>query len=757
MNSNRKPKAAGNLLLSVYASKYRQSIFLTRNLVQSLEYHASEYLGEVDKAWEDMAVGVHSSQSWKPPSKDALKKLIDKRRPILKLEVKSLRPSKGKRDGDVGQRRKRIKIRIDCAIEVLIFPQQRKPNGAVFKISVPATLRTRYSTGSTLPDLEVVMKEPIVIDSHQLATAIGTDATWKRSLDIKYDLGVHVLFENAQGASAVMRLLDEPGAKLGNIPVGTRLGATWTHLPSAPADEQFLRVYSAVGGIKEKLDCRMEVQIAWKEDQGSIVEGYNRNLHAQRNSALSCNGPGRNGTTTNGRGDAEEVIVINGTGGKPLIPKVTIGMAFVGYSDYIRLDRFACPMCERQSYPSFDQLHQHLEHFHHTFKYNVYNKESRRCMELQLDYVLEVIVPEMYTEAKVLYEPRSDKTAKWLAPKRPFDIKAYLRKECTWINGDRDIQQGRRRSEMADRSSFRLRSSPSAVPDLPSRPSPRRFAMPHVPPNTRLFRLSTMRPLEEGEELSESDDNVEHGLIKTRRDFANRTSNISQDTKKLSELMNDYLEESEKMNANIYLGDALIRFTRTQGATVKAHGLRIEFEAKLRDLVDKQRIDESTIRNCNKLMDRDVNGSAAHNADTTGVPEDLAVGGAEVESDQAERTTKTSKKRSRTGSVIDSPNSIRRSNRASGSTSRLQKNNDTQNNRSAISPTQEGAKRMGINLKGKAKATNGTTGTSGNTLPKMGCVCGKNVCAIREARIVVQCSHPVSLYIPHLVHRLSCC
>ncbi|KAF2097421.1 hypothetical protein NA57DRAFT_77679 [Rhizodiscina lignyota] len=736
VNATENRKAVGNVLLALDIDRFRQPTFLRRNLAQALEYHESERRGEFSRVQEEMAANAQSADCWKPPSKKVLQKLWQKKRPVLRIDVKALRPTKRGAAEDVGQARKRSKVEIDCTVEVLIWPQDRT-NGSSCRVNKPATLQARHSTESTSPEFEIYMDEPIEIDSSQLGTPIGSDMNWKRSLGTRYDLHVWINFQSPKDVSTVLQLLGKQQTT-GSFLKKTRLLVKWTHLPECPSNNQLLPVSISKGEDREKLSYGMQVHMAWKGRKDSILKTHNLALRAREGGPTSRSLPMNTRITTNGHDETHEQIAVNGEGGKALAAKATLGFFFPTHKACVALHGFVCPFCVRKKFTSCELLHLHLNTLHEQYNFKSLKGDKEGYAEMKLDYVFEAALSKSFTEDRPLYTyNRADYAIKWIAPQRPFDIQKWLAGEDDWIKGASvaDLQNAQSRSTRTAILPSSMQVKPSGeVLDLPTRVK-KTCMVPQVPPSVKLFRLSSKRPLEEGEELSESDDDIEFGWINAKRNLARQNTGLSETAKQFAQMMDDYLEDTESVSGDVYMGDTLIRFVRTKGSALQIQGLRKEFEIKLRELVARRVVGEEILRQCISFLDNELHGPANHNANINGVEpstptrsrnsgrrEALANGEEDGGLSSAERTPRRSK----------------RTPKVSSRAGRSQRVDDDVGKEPGMGDgTQSGKGQTERN----ATASQMRPAVAAGEVPpvSLACVCGKEVLTMRGA---LQCSNP---------------
>ena len=209
----------------------------------------------------------------------------------------------------------------------------------------------------------------------------------------------------------------------------------------------------------------------------------------------------------------------------------------------------------------------------------------------------------------------------WEAPKRPFDLEAYLKGNESWTGGKplrRAVNSITARPRLEhSKSSSREPSRPEhdvraearpadQVPEVPVDATKKIFLVPRAPPGVQFYRLKTKRPIHEGEPLSESDDDIDEewlhqlhadtlaalpGATRVEREFLQRF-----DRHMLTEAPASYDHTAE----------TLVRFCRQNRAWLRRPDVRFEFVKKTAALKLQGRLSWTTIRECKRIIDDKV-------------------------------------------------------------------------------------------------------------------------------------------------------
>ncbi|KAF1353446.1 hypothetical protein BDV97DRAFT_387890 [Delphinella strobiligena] len=195
-------------------------------------------------------------------------------------------------------------------------------------------------------------------------------------------------------------------------------------------------------------------------------------------------------------------------------------------------DDLACLFCPtKRPYSSFDSLHFHYATHHAHFSFKV--SDGSQSKEPQPDHeVIKKIIRIDLTEPQLGRagdRALDDQEMNWVRPKRPLELKKYLNEDDqSWVNeGMTDsIKVQTRLSQKL--SPIRAQSAPvdkqSPTPtakrtacedtDVPKRPAKRKktFKVPKVSGVT-FFRTTSKRVIHTGEELEESDEDVDDSWL----------------------------------------------------------------------------------------------------------------------------------------------------------------------------------------------------------------------------------------------------
>ncbi|KKY16228.1 putative polycomb protein vefs-box [Phaeomoniella chlamydospora] len=218
-----------------------------------------------------------------------------------------------------------------------------------------------------------------------------------------------------------------------------------------------------------------------------------------------------------------------------------------------------------------DTLQFHLTSNHPKFSFSV-EKE-----ELGVDWNRPPRVYIKVEEAEIFRERASDhvkdpREMVWTAPKRPLDVDAYLNGDSRWLGGPlkkrkvvKPISERTKPTNLLAPPIFRL---PSQVPDLkPPNRTRNPVPEPKVSQPTPFYASISHQVFEQGEECSESDDEIDQSWLKqkhTAKLQEQRHGWFENDIQRRLRIAFDSHLIDERLPNTRYVSDAFVRFLRKQ-------------------------------------------------------------------------------------------------------------------------------------------------------------------------------------------------
>lgn len=577
-------KFVGNACLYGFLDKYRNGTFLRRNISRSLHNHQRLVgLASSDELFNGMQSEVDAESSWRFPSKDMLDKISKKQKPVLKIDVQGLRcRSKGqpKPKADDGEPRVKtelvdithsLKLRCPCRVEITIWENEDK-RSLVRRDYREAVLRA-YPTesGETVFDLD--LEEPFYVEISKLFVTVDKGDRWKKMVTAEYTLDIKIYFTDIEDQDAVLRETIKPSSAYTDRDKLTPLVVEWVKLPRCPSEDERLPLYRALGKTQKiVLNYDLAVDMAWKMSKDTPMTVYNRALRTFRTQQLP-----------------------SPVSEPPSQPKQFSQVTYIFRDEYLAKTRvlvrdgYFCFVCTEKHFGTFEELHFHLKSHHHYFTFFVEKEEKKEPDAIVLLARIEVEVSDQPENERPSRNGFSERDIDWLAPGKPFDMGRYLDGDNSWVapstKAKRRAPVNRSESAPVPAPTLNLkRRRPEEVAELqPGRR--KRFKVPKAPEGVSFFRRISKRPLEENEWLSESDDNIDEGWLKLRR---NRTISVSNcaETKKAFMMKLDNYVQDEGLSADAYAGDTLVRFARAHREWLRIPSMAEELSRKANELFD---------------------------------------------------------------------------------------------------------------------------------------------------------------------------
>ena len=214
---------------------------------------------------------------------------------------------------------------------------------------------------------------------------------------------------------------------------------------------------------------------------------------------------------------------------------------------------------------------------------------------------------------------------RWEKPPTPFDLQKFINGDHSWI--------GKRGGRLANgyltpqTTLDHVSTSSSREPHRPE-PEPRpearsgaeivdidfdvplqrkRFKVPEAPSGIQFFRLTTKRLIRAGEELSESDDDIDEEWLQNQHsDVINALPGLWMTEKEfLRRFDRHFLLEDPA--SRVYKAESIVRFCRQNRNFLQAPAMRVQLFKKLDALRIQNRLTMCTYRECLKIISESPN------------------------------------------------------------------------------------------------------------------------------------------------------
>ncbi|KAI4923893.1 hypothetical protein J4E85_008050 [Alternaria conjuncta] len=546
----RRDRFFGNIIFYDYLYKTKRLPFLERNRKQVQQGHSHSQSED-----QYSQTGPRFRSQWQPPSWDLLDDMIsaEKSGGSFVLEVHSIRPLNAPESSQNGQsndpaRKVRNILRLTTSIKTSIVSSSTMPT-CKNPPDQEATLRG-FDRSEKEASIEV---EPIVIDRESWYT----DPT---KID-DHDIHMIMLSINFETHDNVKDLYDFMGVKISDA--SARLSTSYGNIFDVPQG----RITLPLKAAGKQLGIGLEVSMHWiplKRD--SVLTSYNRHLKSSMQPPSSYPTP-------------------------PLDMEPRYKLTFVYGNDTVERSELMCPHCSKRKTTDIDDLKMHLISWHDYFDYQVFLEQvDEHGVE---HWRFESEVANYRTEQRQRASDNADEPydVRVLAPPKPFDRRRFLA-------GDNEFERAARlgkatrnaRSKLAPSGQQvapppRIRKPPDQVQSRPEREK-KKFIVPNPPKGITFFRSLSRRPLQPGEEISESDDELDEEWLYRWKHAEIDKANLSESARRFIKLFDDFMHE-ESLQSDIHVGDAIVRFARECGVRIWRENVVGEFTKKLDELLEE--------------------------------------------------------------------------------------------------------------------------------------------------------------------------
>jgi hypothetical protein len=430
-------------------------------------------------------------------------------------------------------RKARALVRAKCTVQVAVFsPLSDSPC-----ISKPVQHATLQSTARQAGGTVAVETERINIDPRDFSHDIPRTGT-----DDAYKMNISINFKTQKDAEEVYSHLASEHISTQDPP--TRLSTTWTNILKC----QNGKVVLPLRDWQDSLDLGLEVTMYWASGPGeSILTTHNRQLRASVDQPHAFPNP---------------VTSYNAE-------QSTIKLIFIYAKATYERSSLSCPHegCQRRKPTDIDDLRMHLDGWHDYFRYKV-SKQNTDVAGTETWVFRSEVSDQSAHRAEQRASARADEPfdIRMIPPQEPFNHHQYL---------DEDNDEYRRRCRVdkqytLPRAAVTVpinglippgRKPPDQVQNRPVKEK-RRYPVPEAPAGITFFRSTSKRPLTTGECISESDDEVDDSWIQLRKSAEFDKEGYLTDTVKRFLKAYDSHMWDERLQSDVHVGDALVRFAR---------------------------------------------------------------------------------------------------------------------------------------------------------------------------------------------------
>ncbi|RPA93605.1 hypothetical protein L873DRAFT_1815578 [Choiromyces venosus 120613-1] len=667
--SESRNKFTGNTCFYVYLARYRPPIFLQRNIEAILQQCESERVEEEDSERSTPASGTstlvgdrwsRSSTSARFPTrrKESLNQIINRLRPpiptggrmepVLRIEAKSMKRKRlykprvqppslndGTRDSRInGDRRSFDKpVIIRCRCELTIY-EKPDPSKAV----QPSTIRKTRSRSKEESVINPLVRYnqfcTITYISEEYATVEMDDPFYIRAgeLFVFTNQGPIPSFGLAESYIAEFALqpistnqpwppMTSKSSERWDDPTTIQLVTIFHSLPMAPgtAHHELEFRTGILGATGERADIDIELDCKW-DKQGTITRsGESYQLRPPRlptpvsergrdfspvDSTLTC-------YVFNAPVDDER---FHGYFGQPSVKN----------QHFFTVPRYACPFCDGREFACLTSLHFHLITSHDLLQFKVRSRKANsglRSNERHENYV-EVFV-DLAKDAimgRASDHVPDHRIFRWVKPSETLDVHRILKGDWSWLNERRGMSL-QNRKDMATGGPLapfsKKRINFNDVGDLPVNKR-RKYRVP-APMNGLqglvFIRSKSKRFVHPGEDLSESDDDVDEGWLQMEhKEIIEDFTDVARNEMTFMQLWDKHLFIERPIGYS-HIPQVLIRFARQQAENMRTSQLFVEFWKHCLNLVQYGIIDAECLAFCMKIIKGEGQWSSAGQAE----------------------------------------------------------------------------------------------------------------------------------------------
>jgi hypothetical protein len=403
-------------------------------------------------------------------------------------------------------------------------------------------------------------------------------SSWRKEPPKDWDLLVSIYLEDTSHAREFYEHMAPSDSRLLADPP-SRLRTTWHNIRDCPKGVSVQPLSSDDVQLKLGLAVKMSWTSATAE---SILAGHNRQINKFQYSSPPLQSSGEK--------------------------KYELTLIYPGPPEK-RLTRYdlRCPHdnCSgRSGFALPDDLFMHMSDWHVLLKYT---PKKQKVLDGVEYWTIEIETADHKAEQQRASNAAPDpRDIQIIAPSKPFNQRKYL------AEGNDEFRKTARREKKNTSASRAVQAAPKATisprhpNDVQDRTHPelRTYQVPKAPPDVTFFRSISKRPLQEGEYISESDDEVEMEWIQLKKEAQLDTDqNIPEPSKRLVRIFDRHMSD-ERLADDYHVGDALVRFVRTKSLLLWEDATAVdEFKAKIDELLQDNIISNDVHSACIRLVD----------------------------------------------------------------------------------------------------------------------------------------------------------
>ncbi|KAI5787216.1 VEFS-Box of polycomb protein-domain-containing protein [Geopyxis carbonaria] len=621
-------KFTGNSGFYIFMARYRQRIFLPRNLNAVLATVAPH-----DKETRSRSNGNPPEEQNLAPERrrrkiginEAMHKVKPKIKntggadePILKIEAKSLKrmrnfkprnmmskeqnPENGlAKDENVMTFRCRCAISICEKIDVPIREKRPPPRRPLYSNSEMCTVTLDSEDTATIH-----MDDPFILGVSKLFVLTSRSQSKESMLTESYE--ATVTLEATDSKSPWPPLLHTTAHTFGGDPLNVQLVTQIKSLPLAPSTPWHeMTIEGSETNITPNLSIELDCGWSIPSALDVQVNQSRKTIQAQR-LPTPISEQGRELST-----NAQNISVAWHFAGSMDKRHTSYNLSEPNSrgEQIFSCSGFTCPLCDGREFQSCSFLHFHLITSHELFTFKVKQRKPSTGINSGGDEKYDLIVDIMVDLGKEPMVTRaSDKvpdhrTFDWIKPAKKFDINRILKGDWSWLNEKKNLAASvyRRGNSEPLQPVMRVIDLDNVPPILP-RPH-RKMVVPEpktVVEGPVFLRSKSKRFVRPGEELSESDDDADETWIQMKHDETlDDFTDVAHAERDFMKLWDKHMF-IEKPIGFCHIPHAAIRFAQNHSEYLGRSHLLAEFWKHMLNLIQFKVIDTTVLKRCMEIV-----------------------------------------------------------------------------------------------------------------------------------------------------------
>lgn len=600
---------AGKVSLYRVLDKRSPRTFLRRNIRDALDSHDHDLAREKSNATGIQDKGEQLLRTeWEPPSDRTMGELAQTSMPELRISSLHMRASNSalrrpRNSEEPSWLPKAGQSVRACQVRVLMRDiRNGTPSGNILYSELRQGRIIGHDNSNKRATFEIQLETPFDINIQQLqqpTPSFTGPGPWGRAIENDCVLEFDIQFQESESAAEFLSTIeDRPLSDYHDTAASEGIvKARWSKLPHLPQGGELLQLKRSKGHKSIELRYGLEVVMAWSPRPASALTRHSRAVRRRREQLRQLPTPVSDDLDA-GRNSHDTCII------KYIFNPGTFEMRSVVFRN------LKCLFC-RSSYEqsSFERLQLHYLTHHDHLNYHT--------EELGDDLKVVRITNKDDEDVQEGHE------FAWEAPQRPFNTRAYLGDDQSWVEPpeyDKPGPAGPYGNRRAKKKAKTASGKASAVPQAPKAklqplkltpkkkftepekvedyvPHGRRKHMVPYVPGVEFYRTTSKQPLIPGSYCSDSDEEVDDTWMKQRQ--RNDYKRLGEDGISLdfNELFNRQLDEEQPMS-DVFGNDAVVRFTRKYVDLLKDPKWKEKLEAKLNQLESKRILRKETVKYC---------------------------------------------------------------------------------------------------------------------------------------------------------------